>query len=277
MANYTLTYNPDSQGWPSFYSFYPEFIRGMNAYLYTFKGGNLYRHNSSTVSRNNFYGIQGISTVTGVLNDKPLEIKLYKTISYEANTNIGLYASTEARWAVESLNTDLIAFPNTDPTTPTIPEDNFVEKEGEWYSYIRSDASTVNWKLRSAHGLAPAVTVTGGGTATMIITFATPPGYIISVGDMAYRLNGAVTDALGLVTAISNVVGDYSITINNVNAAPPPTYPTPVPGELILYYKNSVAESFGARGYYLEFKLSNNSLRPVELFAVSGSVMKSFP
>ena len=37
-TNYTLTYNEDSQGWPSFYSFYPEFIIGMNAYLYTFSG-----------------------------------------------------------------------------------------------------------------------------------------------------------------------------------------------------------------------------------------------
>ena len=111
----------------------------------------------------------------------------------------------------------------------------------------------------------------------MVVTFATPPGYIISVGDMAYRLNGGVTSAIGLVTAISNVAGDYSITIDNINPAPPPVYPTPTAGQLILYYKNSIAESFGARGYYLEFKLTNNSSRPVELFAVSGSVMKSFP
>ena len=40
---------------------------------------------------------------------------------------------------------------------------------------------------------------------------------------------------------------------------------------------SSIAESFGARGYYLEFKLSNDSRSAVELFAVSGSVMKSFP
>lgn len=111
----------------------------------------------------------------------------------------------------------------------------------------------------------------------MIITFATPPGYMISVGDMAYRLNGSATDAIGLITAISNIPGAFSITVDNVNPTAPPSYPVPVAGELILYYKNSIAESFGARGYYLEFKLSNDSRSAVELFAVSGSVMKSFP
>ena len=45
----------------------------------------------------------------------------------------------------------------------------------------------------------------------------------------------------------------------------------------ILFIKNAVAESHGARGYYLEFKLENDSTDPVELFSVGSSVMKSFP
>ena len=275
-VNATVTYNPSSEGWPSFYSYFPEFIRGMNSYLYTFRGGNMWRHNVNDV-RNTFYGTYASSTITGVLNDKPLEIKLFKTLSYESNVEIATTNSSEARWAAVTLNTDLIAFPNTNPATPTIPEDNFREKEGEWFTYIRSDANTVNWRLRSAHGLAPGVTITGGGTAAMVITLATPPGYMISIGDMAYRTTGGTPDAIGLITAISNIAGAYSITVNNVNPTPPPNYPVPVAGELILYYKNSIAESFGARGYYLEFKLSNDSRSAVELFAVSGSVMKSFP
>ena len=40
MAEYTLTYNPENQGWPSFYSYKPDFIIGMNSYLYTFHGGD---------------------------------------------------------------------------------------------------------------------------------------------------------------------------------------------------------------------------------------------
>jgi V8-like Glu-specific endopeptidase len=78
LANYTLTYNESVQGWPSFYSFAPEFIKGMNQYLYTFKGGNLYRHNVNE-SRNTFYGVQpaATSTITTVLNTDALTTKLY--------------------------------------------------------------------------------------------------------------------------------------------------------------------------------------------------------
>jgi hypothetical protein len=51
----------------------------------------------------------------------------------------------------------------------------------------------------------------------------------------------------------------------------------PTTGKMILYYKNSVAESSGARGYYMEFTLSNDDTSAVELFSVGSSVMKSYP
>ena len=46
---------------------------------------------------------------------------------------------------------------------------------------------------------------------------------------------------------------------------------------LVFYFKDVVAESHGARGYFMEFKLENINTQPVELFAVGSSVMKSFP
>jgi hypothetical protein len=49
---YTLTYSQQTQGWPSFYSFNPDWIIGMNNFLYTFKGGDLYKHNVNN-ARNN--------------------------------------------------------------------------------------------------------------------------------------------------------------------------------------------------------------------------------
>ena len=55
--NYTLTYSQSSKGFPSFYSFYPDWMIGMNNYFYSFKGGNLYRHNVNE-TRNNYYGVQ---------------------------------------------------------------------------------------------------------------------------------------------------------------------------------------------------------------------------
>ena len=270
MAEYTLTYNPENQGWPSFYSYKPDFIIGMNSYLYTFHGGDLYRHNTSNV-RNEYYGVRYSSTVTTVLNTKPLEIKLFKTMSYESNTTVA--DTREARWTVSNLRTDL--------SEGSMLSTYFEQKEGEWFSYIRNNDTTINFQLRSAHGIGLATVVTGGGTNACVIEFARPPGYIISVGDNAYKTIQSQPPAvsttpvlIGAVTAINNTTVPYSITIDNNNN--PPT-PAPVAGELILYYKNPVAESLGARGYYMEFKLTNTSTSPVEIFSVSGSVMKSFP
>ena len=76
-TNYTLTYDEGVQGFPSFYSYYPEWMIGMNNYFYTFSGGDLYRHNVNS-TRNNFYGQQSITTVRSVFNDSVLENKLLK-------------------------------------------------------------------------------------------------------------------------------------------------------------------------------------------------------
>ena len=53
MSDVTITYSEAVKGFPSFYSYIPDYIMGMNNYLYTFKGGNLYRHNTNN-TRNNF-------------------------------------------------------------------------------------------------------------------------------------------------------------------------------------------------------------------------------
>ena len=84
MANYTLTYDDGAQGWVSFYSYNPDWMIGMNNYFYTFKGGNIWRHNTNE-TRNNFYGVQYNSKIVSVINDKPLENKLFKTINIEGD------------------------------------------------------------------------------------------------------------------------------------------------------------------------------------------------
>ena len=60
--NYTLTYSETSKGFPSFYSFFPDYMIGMNQFFYTFKGGNLFRHNTNN-DYNTFYGTTFPSTI----------------------------------------------------------------------------------------------------------------------------------------------------------------------------------------------------------------------
>jgi len=252
----TLSYSgPPVEGWPSFYSFCPDWMQGMNNFFYTFKSGQLYRHNTSA-ARNTYYGVYGASTITGVFNAEPQTIKLFKTMSLES----------DASWTATELFTDL--------STGSMLNTYFEQKEGEWFSFIRANAGTVNWNMRSANGIGNNNAVSGPLAAT-VIGFSAPnsPGSIISIGDNAYYNNGGVPVLIGPVTAInnSNTVNQSTITVDGSGNAQPPV------GSFIMYIKNAVAESHGARGYYMQFKITNSLTTPVELFAVGSSVMKSYP
>lgn len=268
---YTLSYSESSKGWPSFYSFIPEFMVGMNSYFYTFNGGNLFRHNTN-VNRNEYYGVAGNlapSTITSVFNPEPtLSIKLFKTLSFEATTTV--IDNNEARWECTQLSTDL-----TDGNPGSMLETFFELKEGEWFSYIRTNAGTVNWQQRSANGVGVCINVSGPAIATLV-TFATPIGSILNIGDSAYA---ATLTGAGVATTapiFSGIITAKTATTITVDSSPAAAT-APTIGQFIMFIKNAVAESHGARGYYLEFKLENNSTDPVELFSVGSSVMKSYP
>ena len=59
MSVTTLTYSNDKRtpGWPSFYSYIPDYMKGLNGFFYTFKNGERYRHNTNE-TRNNYYNVQ---------------------------------------------------------------------------------------------------------------------------------------------------------------------------------------------------------------------------
>jgi hypothetical protein len=256
MANKTLTYKDDITGWVSFYSYYPDWMIGMNNYFYTFKGGNLYRHNVNPL-RNTFYGTYTPSSVQSVFNTSPLENKLFKTINLEGDD----------KWAV-TLETDL-------QYSGFIQSTWFEKKEASFFAFIRNN-SVGELALRSVNGIGRSASVTGGN----VINFAPSIeiGSIISVGDYFYFSVPPYTTPVlaGAVTAITVdlVNGINRITINTTI---PGTTPIPIQNAFFLYIKNSVAESHGVLGHYCTFNIVNGSTDKVELFAVESDVMKSFP
>jgi len=269
---YTLSYAEDAQGWPSFYSFLPEYMIGMNGYFYSFNNGKLYRHNTNEV-RNRYYEQDYSSTITGVLNIEPKTIKLFKTMSYESND----------RWACTNLVTDL--------GTGSMLSTWFVEKEGEWFTFLRETEGTRDYRDRNVNGIGSADQVYGAPTVTYIV-FTVSVGSIVSVGDYIYStpLDNTVTPPaatgaptyVGQVTEINAISGTFNANTLAIDpAVPEPGTGTlgasPAAGDFIFYFKDVVAESHGARGYFMEFKLENDNTAPVELFAVGSSVMKSYP
>ena len=98
---------------------------------------------------------------------------------------------------------------------------------------------------------------------------------ILNIGDNVYAatLTAGVATTQPILAGVVTGKTSTTITIDSSSASAT----TPTIGQFIMFIKNAVAESHGARGYYLEFKLENDSTDPVELFSVGSSVMKSYP
>lgn len=264
---YTLTFSETSKGWPSFYSFGPENIRGMNNYLYTFKGGDLWRHNSSAVNRNNFYGSTKPSKIKSVINEKPLENKLFKTIELHG----------DMAWGV-TMTTDL---PNS--LGGQIVMSEFQQKEGDWFSYIRTenyqaasqDIAASQYAQRSVGGIGNIATIVADPAICAdcyVITYDINITNKVSIGDRLYNKNAALQnynagEILDVNFTTNTIVLDY-----NVAAAA-----VPVVGDYSYYVKSIEAESNGLLGHYLVFELELTMGSATELFAVKSDVMKSYP
>tara|TARA_R110001632_G_scaffold50941_1_gene126873 strand:+ start:602 stop:1405 length:804 start_codon:yes stop_codon:yes gene_type:complete len=267
MAN-TLTYDEGAQGWPSFYSYDPDWMLGMNNYFYTFNGGKLYRHNTNEV-RNNFYGVQYNSTIQSVFNDMPLQNKLFKTINLEG----------DSRWGM-SLATDI-------QDSGIIDSNWYEEKEQVFYAFIRNSgtvpAGQNEYALRSLNGISQSTIVTAGSTIEFGLDISLDT--IMSIGDMLYFLTPLPTvpvtftttpQLAGQITAI-NI--DLPNGINNIviDTTIGGTVPIVVQDAFFLYIKNAIAESHGVLGHYCVFDISNNNTAKINLFAVESEVMKSYP
>jgi len=189
-----------------------------------------------------------------VFNPEPsLTIKLFKTLSFESN----------AAWDCTSLVTDL-----SQGNVDTI---NFEQKEGEWFSYVRHNNGVTNFALRYANGLGNVTTLVGPAAAR-ICTIGNALGNIISIGATAYVLvNGNAPVLAGSVDGIDRA----SNTVTLDTTIPGAT--SPVVGSFLMFTNNTIAESYGMRGYYMEFTLTNSLDSAVELFSVGSSVMKSYP
>lgn len=267
MAIKTLTYSEKFEGWPSFYSFFPDWMIGMNNYFYTFNEGNLYRHNTNE-TRNQFYGVNYPSYIKTVLNEFPLSNKIHKTISL-----IG-----DDPWDVLSLTTDLQSGRNIDV-------DWFEEKESSFFAYIRNNnddpIAIANRPLRSLNGIAQSISITNFAGPLWYINFSITPiveiPSSVSVGDYLYYLDPPdYSDPIicGIITAIERnyPLGRNRIQVD-VQAGSAPSIGT----NYFMSVKNQIAESNGILGHYCVVELENNNTDPVELFTLQSEIMKSYP
>lgn len=243
MAIETITYSPAANGWSSRWSYEPDWMIGMNNKLYTWKNGNLYEHYVNE-TRNEFYGEVYPSTITSILNEFPQDRKMYKTLAVDS----------DHVWSAE-IETEL--------SSGAISTGEFQLKEGVWFAYIRRNDGDLDLHEISVQGLG----VVNTFDDPFIELLSPDTDGHVSVGDALYKVNNA-----GELVFLGNVSfhNEFSLQL----AAPPAASINN--NDFLVYAKNSVAESFGARGYHMTVTLTNNDTEQVEIYSLRSNVFKSF-
>ena len=140
----TVSFKESVNGWSSFKSFVPEQALSMGNDYYSLKSGLPYKHHVETtlsgnpVDRNTFYGEYTPSSVSVLLNDSPSVIKSYKNLSYEGSQSKVLKEDTDVNTGYYNLEAKPGWFTTTIKTDKQEGKINeFIEKEGKWFNYIR--------------------------------------------------------------------------------------------------------------------------------------------
>ena len=95
----TLSFEEDTKGWNSFYTYEPKFISSLKGKYYSFYGSEIYEHHSNT-NRGEFYGVTSNSNITFIFNANPSINKVFKTINYEGSNG----------WEVDYMLSDFEGF-----------------------------------------------------------------------------------------------------------------------------------------------------------------------
>ena len=234
----TITYSDNTSGWTSFWDYYPDWMIGLSNVFYSWKDGSLYEHNKSIDFRCVFYGVQVPSIVKTIFNEDPFTTKMFKSVSLDSTSP----------WTA-TLNTDL--------DSGSIASTEYIEKEGTWFGYARALNSNSNsLNLLSTQGVGSISTVSGA-TATFGFNITTRLG----VGDRVYVNNVFIGTIVSATATTITITGGVF---------------TGLAGGYVRVEKNSIAESYGLRGYYMNIELSITNSAEVELFSISSSLFKSY-
>jgi len=150
-----LAFSETGKGFPTSYTFQPDFMLNANNELYSWRNGKMYRHDASATA-NNFYGEQCESKILFYVNTEFSIEKIFKAIGLESSHPWKLDISTKL-------------------TSRQIPKESFVKLEDYWYSEIMGNTNQSDL-ANSQYGLGSYPIVNG------VITTLKPHNSL-SVGD----------------------------------------------------------------------------------------------
>jgi len=247
--------NERGGGWISNQRFFPEDMVSINGNFYTFKNGNIYRHNARNLGvYNTFYGTQEPSKFTISMNANPENRKNFKTIELDGSD----------KWNV-MLKTNLSSTAVDGVFQGHVDIDDYKKQEGIYRAFIRGNKDIKSVNTESLH-------VQGIGNNTRVegfqIFFDIPINPEVAVGD--YIANDEL-DVVGQVIDISNNV----ITVNDgLEFADIANLSN---GGFTLSFKPQSIETSGLVGNHLQVDAELDTNTKTELFSVSSEVFLSRP
>jgi len=295
----TVSFQENVRGWTSFKTYVPESSVSCSGDYYSFNKGEIYLHHDNTVSRNEFYGVPNESAITLLFNDAPSTIKNFETISYEgtqaritATTESGVDLRTEddSYYNLEDKSGWYLGNITTDKNSGKTNE--FIEKEGKWFNYIKGDNAIIDYSSNQIQGIGVisqdtvltetdslgAVTVLG----EVVITFDEDINTSLSLNDTIHYVtatnigNGNVIDSDDLEEYSLEIksIGKNTITVGHDTGTNPPAAIFEE-GDFVLFKKNSNINKSGVTGYYAEVTFGNSATGKAELFSVSSQINES--
>lgn len=238
----TIVFDEDVKGWTSFFSYDPEYMTGLNGKFFTFKGGELWCHNSKKTPRNNFYGQQFTSKVAVVLNERPSVEKMYKNIMLEGNKT----------WNIK-LTSNL--------TEGEIFRNEFHKRKSRYFAYTRRNEDATDLTSFAANGIGVAQSVVGD-----VVSFNSL-GDLVNVGDTMVQVQSGNEVVIGTIDSINFT--DKALSFGAFDN-------TPLVGEFCFAKKDPRTESGELRGYYMRADLENDDVDFTELFAITSNTVDSY-
>ena len=129
-----ISYSDTLGVWNSFYDYIPDFLESAGMNLVTWKGGQLYLHDSKTANQGEFYGEDLDSQLTVVSNQHPETIKLFKNVKLLTND---VYGDSDWSTTPNGVNT------STEQVSELISDD-FAYKENSMTAGFLRDSTTPN-------------------------------------------------------------------------------------------------------------------------------------
>lgn len=247
-TDYTVAFDESVQGFPSRYSFIPDWMCSHNNKFYSVKNGQLYEHyDESNPVRNTFYGTSYDSTVKFFFNQSPSLIKVAKAMTLEGNKAWGVNIRSY-------LNDETVSITETDRAAL-----DFLNREGQWDVYLESSTVSGDLTGNNAYGLG-----TVDSVATSVVTLNNTFGSKIAVGDSLYEEDGTL---VGTIQSYDR--GNNTVTVD--------TTPTIAQGTFVYGLKSARYDGSSIRGYNFEVDLTDETSTRTELFAANLELFQSLP